>query len=315
MNRASAAIPSAAATSTATRGKPGMLGTRRALDRRVGLVAAHPLPGRAGDRVAGRPGGADRRPASRSPSTAVGAARCAAGSVAPLRARPWTQPGRARRRAAASTAAPAAAADQAAAASTRRAADGGGATRQPIRGAARPDPGPRRCGIRRSRLRRPASARCRAARPAPGGTGRPRWRRRPVARRVAADGRLGGRRAVGDRRPRSARCRARRPRRDGPTARGRDGRSGPSPRAHRRPGRARPRVAPSPGRSGRRGTRSTGSTPPGARPLAAQVAIRRSSGGGGRGSSIGPSRSSPNATNGQAGAPSMLGSPRSVIPR
>ena len=81
----------------------------------------------------------------------------------------------------------------------------------------------------------------------------------------------------------------------------------------RRPGRAPPRGGPSPGTSGRRGTRSRGSTPPGGRAPGAPAAPRRSSGDDGPGVDARSSRSSSNATNGQAGAPSTLGSPRSVI--
>jgi len=50
----------------------------------------------------------------------------------------------------------------------------------------------------------------------------------------------------------------------------------------RRPSPGPPRAAPNPGRSGRRETRSTGSTPPGERARAAPAAIPRSSDGDGR---------------------------------
>ena len=50
---------------------------------------------------------------------------------------------------------------------------------------------------------------------------------------------------------------------------------------------APPRAAPNPGTLGRRGTRSTGSRPPGGRARVGRVATRRSIDGGGRGSSIG----------------------------
>ena len=56
----------------------------------------------------------------------------------------------------------------------------------------------------------------------------------------------------------------------------------PRPRSRGAP--ARPPAAPIPGRSGRPGTRSTGSTPPGARRHEARAASPRSSDGGGRGS-------------------------------
>ena len=91
MNRASAAIPSGAATS-ATRDRPGMPGSpARVLIVRIGLVAAHPFPRRAGDRVAGRARGADRRTPCRAGRRRTGFA-AAAGSAAPRRAWRWTSP-------------------------------------------------------------------------------------------------------------------------------------------------------------------------------------------------------------------------------
>ncbi len=119
------------------------------------------------------------------------------------------------------------------------------------------------------------------------GSGRPWRRRRPVARRVAANGLIGvtglrrlleWRRRLG---PRIARGRG-----TGHDARQPSGRrSAPSRVVRRLRARVPPRVGPNPGRPGRPGTRSTGSRPPGERARAARVATRRSIDGGGRGSS------------------------------
>lgn len=86
-------------------------------------------------------------------------------------------------------------------------------------------------------------------------------------------------------RPDPGEAAAGRPRQSRPPSRRLGPRSGPFrlDRLHR--ARGRPRVGPSPGRWGRPGTRSTGSTPPGARRPAVLAAIRRSIGGDGPGSS------------------------------
>ena len=75
-----------------------------------------------------------------------------------------------------------------------------------------------------------------------------------------------------------------RPRGRRPWRQRRGRRSGPSRLDRPHPGRARPRGAPNPGTWGRPGTRSTGSTPPGARRPAGRVGTRRSTGVDGPGS-------------------------------
>ena len=263
MNSASAAIAIAPA-STASRGnpgrpgKPGQAGPR--LDLRVGLVAAHPFPGGSGDRVAARAGGhrlAHRWPARR--RIAVGTWRRRRGSS--LDQAGQVIVGRARRGSGARR-------------GPRRRHRGFGAAGQPIGGAPRQalalDGSDRQQGGRIFGAGRRSSAQD------------PRHRS-PMA--AAPPNRAAGCGAPVDRPLRGAAARRRRCRPCHRSAQAMARRSGRSPVARRRRGCGPPRASPSPGTSGRRGTRWTGSRPPGARRRAAPVATRRSSDGDGRGSS------------------------------
>ena len=286
MNRARAAIPSAPAR-MASRGRPGMLGTAIGWSGRPRSGASAPTPGRRSRRRTL----ASRRPtdASRSSSTADSRPqRSGAGSVAwpagpgqvpPAPRAVWHRP----------------------------------SPRPPRRHRLRPPRGRR--SPDRSRWRRRRTAR---ADP-------PRCRRGPGPRRSDCSG-TRTRMAPGTRRARCQRLRHPRHRQRPPLqppqrptvaerpsrAAGSAGRADPAGSSRRRRGilvtvvhgrrpgrrsgrsrldlphpvRARPRGVPNPGTWGRPGTRSTGSTPPGARRPAARVAIRRSSGVGGPGSSI-----------------------------
>ena len=190
----------------------------------------------------------------------------------------------------------------------------------------RPDPGPRRREPRGTRLPRPRAVRPRdrrprgvprrrsptaAARPSrAAGCGGPAARRRVAARPVRRSGAVGigsGARTSRDVRGRRRRCRGRRRGRRRRPRSGPSRRRSPPPRACAASRRAQSWKV---GQTGNALDRQYASWWASARGAGGDSAKQRW-----RWSGLveRPSRSSPNATNGQAGAPSMLGSPRSVI--